>query len=51
MQAGVILASYHSLCGLVFGLGLKADIDLAMSFEKKCNRGYEDSDKKESVLT
>jgi hypothetical protein len=34
LQACSILAQYHSLCGLVFGQGLKDDIDIAMSFDK-----------------
>ena len=28
------MASYHSLCGLIFGQGIKEDLDTAMSFEK-----------------
>ncbi|CDW78780.1 sestrin-1 isoform 2 [Stylonychia lemnae] len=34
LQAGSILASYHSLCGLIFGNGIKEDIDIALTFEK-----------------
>lgn len=34
LQASAILAQYHSLCGLVFGQGLKDDTDIAMSFDK-----------------
>jgi hypothetical protein len=34
LQASAILAHYHALCGLVFGQGLKDDIDIAMSFDK-----------------
>jgi hypothetical protein len=33
LQAGAILAYYHSLCGLIFGQGIKEDIDIAMSFD------------------
>jgi hypothetical protein len=29
----MILSTYHSLCGLVFGQGLKEDIDIALTFE------------------
>lgn len=28
------MAQYHTLCGLVFGSGIKEDIDIAMSFDK-----------------
>ena len=37
LQAGAILASYHSLCGLIFGNGIKEDIDIAMTFDIKSN--------------
>lgn len=39
LQAGAILASYHALCGLIFGNGIKEDIDIAMSFEKSTTKG------------
>ena len=34
LQSCAILAYYHSLCGLIFGQGIKEDVDIAMSFEK-----------------
>lgn len=39
LQASAILAYYHSLCGLVFGQGIKEDVDIAMSFEKSLKSG------------
>ncbi len=40
IQAGAILATYHSLCGLIFGQGIKEDIDIEMNFDKalKCDQ-------------
>ena len=36
LHAGAILAHYHSLCGLIFGQGIKEyDVDIAMSFDKQ----------------
>ena len=37
LEAGLILSRFHSLCGLVYGQGLKEDIDIAMSFETNSN--------------
>lgn len=34
LQAGSILAYYHSLCGLIFGQGIIDDVDIAMCFDK-----------------
>lgn len=33
LQAGAILATYHALCGLIFGQGIKEDIDIALNFD------------------
>ena len=36
LHAGAIFAHYHSLCGLIFGQGIKeSDADIAMTFEKE----------------
>ena len=37
LLAGAILAHYHSLCGLIFGMGIKDDIDITLKFDKKVN--------------
>lgn len=34
IQAGAVLGTYHSLCGLVFGQGIIESTDIAMTFEK-----------------
>jgi hypothetical protein len=34
MHAGAILSQYHSLCGLIFGQGIKEDVDIALNFDK-----------------
>ena len=33
--AGSIFATYHSLCGLVFGQGIKEEIDLPLHVQKE----------------
>ena len=30
LQAGAILANFHSLCGLVMGMGIIEDLDMAV---------------------
>jgi hypothetical protein len=41
----MILSTYHSLCGLIFGQGLKEDIDIALTFEN-----VQDLDQKSGIL-
>lgn len=49
LQAGAILAYYHSLCSFAYANGIKENLDSAMSFDKPCQnksqRVREDEDK------
>lgn len=33
MMAGCIMATYHSLCGLVYGQGIKENIDISLCID------------------
>jgi hypothetical protein len=51
IHAGSILATYHSFCSLVLGMGLKEDTDIAMYFPKYLSECQEGGNKSLDVHT
>jgi hypothetical protein len=50
LHASLILISYHSLCGLIFGQGLKEEIDLPLNYDIHSKIVVEEQPKEEGQL-